>query len=75
MTISEIEEFILFNEPSFNYGGEEYSICCPDGRYYVTASDSPADTDLAFNSIDELLDGWIIQGKPFRDIVETIVRG
>lgn len=73
MTLEEFKEIMACNEPDFIYNRQHYSICWPDGKYYVTASDSPGDADLVFDSLDDLLDHWIIQGKPFREILKDIV--
>ena len=72
MTVDLFKEIMSCNEPDFGYNGQEYSICWPDGKYYVTASDSPDDVNLEFNSLDDLLDHWIIQGKPLRQILPYI---
>ena len=48
------------------------TICWPNGVYYVTASDNPQDQELSFSSVDEMLDHWIIQGKPLREILPEI---
>ena len=42
------------------------------GKYYVTASDSPADMYLEFDTLDDLLDRWMIQGRPLRSILPDI---
>ena len=72
MTVEKFKELMVCNEPDFEYNGQEYSICWPDGKYYVTASDSPTDVGLEFETIDDLLDHWLIQGKPLRDILPDI---
>lgn len=72
MTIAQFKDMMVCNEPSFGYRGQEYSICWPDGKYYVYASDSPADIDLEFDTLDDLLEHWIIQGKPLKDVLEEI---
>ncbi|MFR1051495.1 MAG: hypothetical protein ACLSE7_07170 [Lachnospirales bacterium] len=72
MTVDDFKDMMMCNEPDFLYNGQEYSICWPGGKYYVTASDSPGDLDLEFDTIDDLLDGWMIQGKPLRDILSDI---
>lgn len=72
MTIDAFKDMMVYNEPDFSYNGQNYSICCPDGKYYVTASDSPRDIDLVFNSLDDLLDNWIIQGEKLRQILPGI---
>ena len=75
MTVDEFREMMLCNEPDFSYNGQAYSICCPDGKYYVTASDSPGDIDLEFDTLDDLLDNWMIQGKTMRSILPDITFG
>ena len=72
MTVKQFKEIMEYNEPDFGYRGEEYSICWPNGVYYVTASDNPQDQDLSFSSVDEMLDHWLIQGKPLREILPEI---
>ena len=72
MTVEEFKTMMACNEPDFAYNGEAYSICWPNGKYYVTASDSPDDADLEFDSLDNLLDRWMIQGKPLREILSQI---
>lgn len=72
MTVDQFKEMMMFNEPDFQYHGQDYSVCSPNGKYYVTASDSPADINLEFDTLDDLLDHWLIQGHKFRDIVSDI---
>ena len=75
MTVDAFKEMMVYNEPDFEYNGQGYSICCPNGKYYVTASDSPGDIDLEFDSLDDLLDRWVIQGRPLRAILPEVVFG
>ena len=72
MTVKAFKELLVCNEPDFEYNGQIYSICCPHKTYYVTASDSPDDIDLEFSSVDDMLDHWLIQGKPLRAILPDI---
>lgn len=72
MTVKKFKEIMECNEPNFGYHGEEYSICWPDGIYYVSSSDNSKDEELAFHSVDEMLDHWMIQGKPLREILPDI---
>ena len=72
MNSEKFKDILQYNEPSFGYNGHEYSICSPDGMFYVMSSDNPTDSSLEFSSVDALLDGWIIQGKPLRDILPHI---
>ncbi len=72
MGINAFKKILTYQEPSFGYNGKEYSICSPDGKFYVTAEDSPNDVNLVFSTADDMLDGWIIQGQPLRDIISRI---
>jgi len=72
VTADRFKEIMLCNEPDFGYRGEKYSVCNPNGKYYVTASDSPGDLDLEFETLDEMLDQWMIQGKTLREILPDI---
>lgn len=72
MDVSTFKKILTYQEPSFGYNGKEYSICSPDGKFYVTAEDSLKDVDLVFHTADALLDGWIIQGRQLRDIIPNI---
>lgn len=72
MTVDNFVDVLTCNEPDFEYNGQSYSICWPDGKYYVTATDSPDDIDLVFDSLDNLLDRWMIQGKCLREILPDI---
>ena len=71
LTRNDIEIFILTNEPTFIVDGKEYSVCCPE-----TGSFSTWDSDGNRNDyvgLDSLLDKWLIGGKPFREIVPTLM--
>ncbi len=72
MNRTEFIDIIFCNEPDFSYNGKQYSICHPKEKYYVTAEDSPSDSELAFDSPEDLLDNWIIQGKCLGDLLQEI---
>lgn len=72
MSVSEFKELLKYSEPCFGYNGKEYTISSPDGKFYVWAEDSPQDVDLIFENADELLNTWIIQGKPLYQILTDI---
>lgn len=67
----EIELFLLINEPAFEIGDVQYSVCCPHGKLFCTW-DSDGNT-FDFQGIDDLLEHWIVGGKPFKEIVNTIM--
>lgn len=72
MTVEQFKEIMSCNEPTFSYNGQEYSICWPDGRYYAAVVDSSDDTVEVFESLDDLLENWTIQGKRLKDIIKDI---
>lgn len=72
MTVEKFKEIMLYNEPSFGYNGKEYSICHPDAMFYARCDDWPADQDLAFQDVDDLLERWVIEGRPLKDILPEI---
>ncbi|WP_312060424.1 hypothetical protein [Anaerotignum sp.] len=72
MNIDQFKDLLDYSEPSFGYNGKEYAISSPNGKFYVWAEDRPQDIDLEFESKDDLLDNWNIQGKTLREIIELI---
>lgn len=66
----DIELFLMINEPVFNIGEKQYSVCCPGDGFSTWDSDG---NTYDFPDIESLLDQWIVSGKPFRDIVESII--
>ena len=71
MSNDDIILFLLLNEPAFEIDGKQYSVCCPEDDLFSTW-DSDGNTH-DYNSIDNLLDNWIVGGKPFRDVVPAIM--
>lgn len=63
--------FLMMNEPAFEWAGKQYSVCCPADGIFATW-DSDGNT-LDFSDIKSLLDYWIVGGKPFRDVVRSIM--
>lgn len=71
MDSNDIKMFLIINEPAFDVGDIQYSVCVPEKDLYCTW-DSTGETH-DFHGLEELLDRWMIQGKPFREIVEDIM--
>lgn len=71
MTENDIALFLMINEPAFELDGKQYSVCNPAMDLFSTW-DSDGNT-FDFHGVTELLDGWIINGKPFREIVSSIM--
>ena len=72
MTVDEFMEMLYFNEPDFCYNGCMYSICHPKEQFYVSEEENPEANELVFDSVEDLLDNWMIQGKPLREIIPNI---
>ena len=72
MTEIEFLDMLQYEETTFFYKGKQYNICHPDDLFYVRESSWPMDVDLSFQDADDLLDHWIIQGRPFRNILPEI---
>ena len=71
MNNDDIALFLMMNEPAFDAAGKQYSVCCPGDDIFATW-DSDGNK-LEFYGIDDLLDNWIVAGKPFRDVVSSII--
>lgn len=61
----------MMNEPAFDIGGKQYSVCCPGDGFSTWDSDGNTHD---FPNIQTLLHDWIIEGKPFRDIIDSIMQ-
>ena len=73
MTVEQFKDIIRYNEPEFLYKGTVYSICHPCEIFYVYSEKHPEYLDLAFSSIDDLLNNWMIDGKPFRELLPDTI--
>lgn len=70
MNTDNIVLFLQINEPAFEVDGMQYSVCCPGDGFSTWDSEGH---EFDFPDIDSLLNGWMVGGKPFRDIVESIM--
>lgn len=71
MKNDDISLFLTMNEPTFDVADKQYSVCNPGGKSFATW-DSDGNT-YNFQGLDDLLDHWIVDGKSFRDIVQSIM--
>lgn len=67
----DIATYIMISEPVFEIGDKQYSVCCPKSGLFCTW-DSDGNT-FDFRGIAELLNHWMIDGRPFREIVNSIM--
>lgn len=70
MNDRDIETFLMINEPTFEINGKCYSVCVVDGVYGTWDSDG---LTFDFPDVSALLDNWMIDGKPFRNVVKNIM--
>lgn len=71
MTDGDIALFLMINEPAFDVGDKQYSVCCPKNDLFATWDSDGNEFD--YTSVADLLDNWIVDGKPFREIVPNIM--
>ena len=71
MNENDIALFLRMNEPVFEIGGKQYSVCAPSNGVSTWDSDGNM---FDFTTVHELLERWIVDGKPFREIVATIMQ-
>lgn len=72
MTVDRFRDIIRYNEPCFLYRGKSYSICHPTDVFYARRDDWPPDVGPSFKDVDDLLDHWIIEGRPFKEILPEL---
>ncbi len=67
-------EFAVQNaDVTFSYHGQEYFIYCSFNPPYVAVSDKTWKNDLAkYESANELIEKYIIEGKPLIDILDEL---
>ena len=71
MKENDIALFLRMNEPAFEIGGKQYSVCCPSGSFATWDSDG---NTFDFVNVHDLLEHWMVDGKPFREVVATIMQ-
>lgn len=71
MTEKQLRYHLQKDELSFSYQGEEYSIC-PFTPTNIVAGNKSGKQE--FSSIDELLTGFIVDGKTLKEILPDIDR-
>lgn len=53
----------------FSYNGVWYYICPVNGRY---SAGQAGEDDTMYDAVDDLLNSFIIQGKPLKDVLADI---
>ena len=70
MIEKDVALFLMLNEPSFEVGEVQYSVCCPGNGYSTWDSDG---NTFDYPDLSTLLNHWMVGGKPFRDRVEKLM--
>lgn len=70
MNRADIATYLMINEPAFDIGGKQYAVCCINHVFGTWDSDG---NTFNFDSVDDLLEKWMIDGKPFQEILPTIM--
>ena len=71
MSRTEFCEILDTTEPIFGFRNVEYQICMVKGRILAGLADNEEE-DQWFNTIEELLYGWKLQGIPLIDALSEI---
>lgn len=70
MNEADIQTYLMINEPAFDIGQKQYAVCCVNGTFGTWDSDG---NTFDFPTVQALLDGWIVDGRPFREVLPTIL--
>jgi hypothetical protein len=70
MTLDKLKSELETDDVSFSYNDKEYSIC-PLDKLYAGECLSDKD-DSSFDTFEDMVENWIIQGKALKDIVADI---
>ena len=70
MQDDDIAVYLMLNEPAFDAGGRRYSVCYVNGTFCTL---DPDGSSSDFPDIASLLDNWIVDGRPFRQTVHSLL--
>lgn len=68
----QLDEELATNDVMFTCRGKDYVACCFDGQTVSIATAGTYD-DQEFDSFEDMLDGWLIDGHPLREVIEEII--
>jgi hypothetical protein len=74
MTANAFLTLLETTEPCFDFRGKEYQICTISGRFLVGFSDNE-DSDQWFDTAEDLLNNWELDGIPLRKALPEINYG
>lgn len=70
VTLEQLKEELVTDDIAFSYKDKNYVIC-PLEKFYAGESGNDED-DNSFDTFEEMVNSWIIEGKPLRDIIDKI---
>lgn len=73
MKKDDICDYILNNEPVFEYNGDEYQIIAPEDGYYIGKTDDET-SDVKYDSLEEMLEKHTIDGERISEILEKHIK-
>jgi|GEM_PF-2584536 hypothetical protein len=72
MDKKELIGFLEINEPVFIYNNKEFGICNM-GDFIIAGNHEDPATEQKYNTVEELLDDWIVEGVKFSDIANKVL--
>ena len=69
--LEQLKKELETSDIMFSYNGIDYTIC-PWTEGSISACTAGQDDNRDFTSVDDLLDNWLLEGKPFKEIVNDI---
>lgn len=70
--LEQLKEELETNDILFDYAGKMYVICPWGSERYLAGPGGPSDGQ-EFVGFDNLANGWLIEGKPLKDIIDKII--
>ena len=72
MTQKDFCEMLETTEPNFRFRGIDYQVCFLNGRFLAGLADSE-DCDCWFNTMEELLHNWTLNGVRLIEALPEII--
>lgn len=70
VSLKQLHDELITNDISFSYKDKEYVIC-PLNKFCVGEAGNDEDNQ-SFDTFDDMISNWIIEGRPLKDIVDQI---
>ncbi|WP_085829085.1 hypothetical protein [Clostridium massiliodielmoense] len=70
VTLKQLKEELITDDIAFLYKDKNYVIC-PLEKFYAGEAGNIED-DNSFDTFEDMVDNWVIQGKPLKEIISQI---